>query len=513
MKKKYFLLFLFLGTYVFATSQIKVNIEKSEIFKDDKKNTELEFVESDGGEGIVTVRLAVSGLMKKPKEYYVSYFDENLKQISEKTFDIKKNEFKGLMVKDGQVHILDFGYNKETKEYDFDVLSALLATFEFSRKTLFSIEKDRLKKEFSIYIGFVPIVGAYDQFDNDSFGEVVFLKNKNFFAVNFDIKDKKQETHQVLVFNDNLEKIFEQEIIKDIKDRLFIYQNIEVDDEDGTVYFLGKEYENNSRDSKRKGKANYHYELLKVSADGQIKETSFESDVFVASLTVAKNLDQLVAVGFYSERNDHRYKGVARFNLNPETLAITSKAFLPFSDQFLFDKYGKEKDKELRNLSYRDIMIFENGDVILNAEEYFEVFHQNMNGGGYYTYHYDDIISCKISANGQLLYARNINKDQTSRKPKSNYDSYCSMSGNGLLYIFLNSRRVREKDDGRIKFKDTGDLYALTIAPDGDLDYNIIIEDPEVPFYVEYGKTVDENKMILVGRNGRKKRLIRLSVN
>ncbi|HET8839633.1 MAG TPA: hypothetical protein VFM82_11635 [Flavobacteriaceae bacterium] len=505
------MLFLFLGTCFVTTAQININIEKSEIFKDDKKHTELEFVEGDGKGGLVTVRLAVGGLMKKPKEYYISYFDENLKLISEKTFEVEKNEFKGLMVKDGQVHILDFGYNRKTKAYDFDILSTPLSSFEFTRQTLFSIDKDRLKKEFSVYIGFVPVVGALDQFDNDSFGEVVFSKDKNFFAVNFDIKDKKQETHQVLVFNDKFEQIFEKEITRDTKDSRFIYQNTEVDDGDGTVYFLGKERE--GRLSKKDGKANYHYELISVSPNGQIQETSFKNDIFVASLTVAKYLDQLVAVGFYSEKNDYRYKGVVRFDLNPENLSMTKKSFLPFDERFLFDKYGSDKDKELRNLSYRDIFISESGDVILNAEEYFITQNYNMNGAVSFTYHFNDIISCKISSEGELVWARNVNKVQSSGRPTSNFNSYASMIENETLYIFLNSRRVREKNDGRIKFKGNGDLFALTIASNGDLDYKTTIEDPEVSYFVEYGKILGQNKMILVGRDGRKKRIIRLSVD
>ena len=70
-------------------------------------------------------------------------------------------------------------------------------------------------------------------------GEVVMSKNNNYFLVNFDIKNKEKETHQIFVFNSNFEKIYENVITRNKKDRLFDYNDILVDDDDGTVFFLG----------------------------------------------------------------------------------------------------------------------------------------------------------------------------------------------------------------------------------------------------------------------------------
>ena len=56
------------------------------------------------------------------------------------------------------------------------------------------------------------------------------------------------------VFNTNFEKVIEQLIVTDIEDKYFEYNDITVDDTDGTVYFLGKSFENKTRKSKKKGR-------------------------------------------------------------------------------------------------------------------------------------------------------------------------------------------------------------------------------------------------------------------
>lgn len=508
-----------LAAFLFAATlpgHAQLNIQKSEIFKDKKKHTVLSSATGDGQGGLITVRTFYGGLIKTPKGYYVSHFDEGLNLISEKEFEIDKNFFRGVMVKDDKVYIFDFGKDRKNDEFDFDVLTAPISTFEFERTTLFSISEDQFKKYFGFGIGFIPITNM-GSMDNNVLGEVVFSDNKEYFAISLEMKNDKQETQRVIVYSTDFQKIYEKDIKLNSRDRLFHYENVQVGD-DGSVYLLGQYL------GRKKNKdANYNYALVKVNAEG-MKETSFKSEEhYVASLTLLRKGEKLSCVGFYSERNDHRYKGVVRFDLDPGSLSIAKKSFLPFSDQFLFDKYGKVKDKELRNLSYRDTYMFDNGDIVLNAEEYYIRTHTSMSPTGGMstntTYHFEDIVSCKISANGELIWARNILKRQVAGVPSSNYKSYCAAYKNGNVHFFLNARdNVREKNDGRFIFKDKRkgklDLFQLTIDQSGEFSFKDILphKESEVVFYVEYGEALEERgELILVGRDGRKKRLIKIS--
>src|SRR5690606_6443932 len=100
-----------------------------------------------------------------------------------------------------------------------------------------------------------------------------------------------------------------------------------------------------------------------------------------------------------------------RFNLDLKSLATSSESFQPFSEKFMIEKYGKVKEKLKSSLSYRNTFMLENGDVIINSEEFW------MDGSGDYVNAnriYKDIISCRISGNGELVWAKNINKKQNA---------------------------------------------------------------------------------------------------
>ena len=66
------------------------------------------------------------------------------------------------------------------------------------------------RKPFFFAVGFIPI-GNLGQVDHDPTGEVYLSQNRNHIAFNFDIKDDKEETHLVKVFDNNLNLVFENE--------------------------------------------------------------------------------------------------------------------------------------------------------------------------------------------------------------------------------------------------------------------------------------------------------------
>ena len=283
------------------------------------------------------------------------------------------------------------------------------------------------------------------QYDGNHSGKVVMSKNDNYFVINFDINNKDKETHKIFVYNNNFEKVFEQRIEKNIKDKYFDCNSIDIDDENGTVYFLGKSFENKSRRTKKKGKANYHFELFKVDAKG-LKNISFKhADKFISSLELVKTNNRLACVGFYGKKDESKINGACLFNLNPESLKMETTKFNPFTETFLTDKYGnskrkkkKSKKKGLKNIDFKSVFVLDNGDININAEEYSITTHSQMTSGGgmrtYTVYHFDDIISLKMNKDGDLLWARNINKRQVGLANSS----YTSIPVGDDSYFFIN---------------------------------------------------------------------------
>ena len=525
MKKITLLILLIVNTFSFAQN---FNLTKSDIFKDKKKHSFLSFALDDQQGGLVTVRKYLGGFpIKRIKGYYIQHFDSNLTLKAEYTYEVKKNRLENAFIKDGKLNLIEFEHLRKENKIVYNVLTSNLNKINFNKKEILSISEDNLKKYFGVIIFPLFINNGISQLDRNHMGEVVMSKNNKFFTINFDFKDKEKETHKVFVFNDQLEMVYNKLIVKDIKDRLFEYNDIEVDDKNGAVYFLGKSYENNSRRKKKKGKSNYHFELNKIDSSGE-KVISFKNpDKFIGSLSLVKNDDKLSCVGFYGNNNEEKYNGVCVFNLDPSTLKMETKKFNPFSDIFLSDKYGnKEKRKKrkkkngLRNIVFKNIETMPNGDIVISAEEDYITTHTSFGANGSMTtrsvQHYDDIIAFRINNQGGLKWARNINKAQTGYKNSS----FTPVSINEKTHFFINcSDKLKKLRDDRIQFKQTSakksNLYVISIDGNGKFNFKKLIDkkDSEVFYKVNNGITSQsKNEVILLGKRKKKSQILKIEI-
>ena len=505
------------------------NIVKSDIFKDKKKHSSLAFSIDDQEGGLITIRSFIGGFpIKELKGYYIQHFDKNLTLKNEFTYEVKKKRIESAFVKDGKLHLIEFAKDAAKKTLTYSVVSSKINNFEFTSKELLNFSEDNIKEYFGV--GFYPffINNGYKQLDRDHLGEVTMSENKRFFTINFDIKNKDQETHKVFVFNDNLELIYDKFITNNAKDRYFDYNSVDVSDEDGTLYFLGKSYENDSRQRKKKGKANYHFELTKVNKQTQ-KTVSFkEPEKFIGSLSLVKKNNQLTCIGFYGDQKEYKYNGIAVFKLNPNSLTIDKKKFNPFSEEFLSDKYGnnearkKRKSKKgITNIDFRSVEALDNGDLVINAEEFFITTHMVSNGNGGFTtittYHFNDIISSRIDTNGNLLWARNINKAQTGFKNSS----FTPITVDKTTYLFINcSDKIKKLNGDRIAFGQSSakksNLYCIMIDSNGKIDFKKLIDDKDSKvFYKVNNGTVSEkgNEIIFLGKKKKDSQILKININ
>ena len=134
-------------------------------------------------------------------------------------------------------------------------------------------------------------------------------------------------------------------------------------------------------------------------------------------------------------------------------------------------------------------------------------------------YHFRDIVSAKIDANGKLVWARNINKKQSAGF-NSPYLSYTSTLTNGKVYFFINcSDKVRKIRNDRLQFKGIkakkSNFYVITLDEEGNFEYKKVLDDKdsEVPFAVGRGYLNNNGKdIIFQGRRGSKKQVMKVSL-
>lgn len=523
MKKITLIILLFTA---FNMNAQDISIVKSEIFKDSKKNSFLKYSLEDSNGGLVTIRAFYGGLAQKLKGYYIQYFDSKLKLLKEAEYEVDNNVIKNAFIKDNQLHLIEYNINKKEDKISFNAVSADLSNLKFSTKEILSLSENNQKKYFGVVVS--PfLISNFSQHDSNHAGEVVMSTNDNFFAINFDINNKDKETHKIFVFNNNFEQIYDQLIQKNIKDKYFDYESIDIDDNDGTVYFLGKSFENESRKSKKKGETNYHFEIYKVDSNGQ-SNTSFKNDdKFISSLELIKSKNRLVCIGFYGKKDEGKINGVSLFNLDPKTLEIQMKKFTPFSEQFLTDKYGnkggkkkRKKKKGIKNIDFKDASLMENGDIVLNAEEFYTTLRTSTSSNGAMrtriVYHFDDIISVRLNKDGDLKWARNINKRQIGLINSS----YTAITAGEDSYFFINcSDNIKKLSANRIAFKQTrakkSNLYVIKINQEGNLDFKKLIDDKESKVYYKVNNgnvNINRQTVVLMGERKNKSRILKLKI-
>lgn len=515
--KKTLLCFAFTLLSIISFAQvIPFEIKKSDVFKDEYKHSSIVLVEDDGKGGVVVVRSYFGGVFSSGSGYYFEHYDSNLKLIKEFEYEIKyskvvrQSSVLGVIMDGDKVNIIDFIYEKDQKAYICSAMSANINDFNFTKKELFRVNSDEIKQ-----FAFFSTAG----FDGDSGASMIVNENRTAFAVTVDIKDRNTETHRMFVFDQSLQKNIDHTFKRNIKDRKFIYENVDVSKDGKTIYVLGKVYTDEQKKKKEGGK--YQFELTSITGENE-KTQVFDSDEHFA--TSLKNIiydDRLVCIGFYSDKRDYKFKGICYFELDPITLEIKKKKYNPFTEQFMIDKYGKDKDKELKNLSFRKIITNQNGDIIFNAEEFYITSHYYMapNGGGYSRtiYHYDDIVTARINPNGEIVWARNINKRQATSGDES-YISYTPAAVGNDAYFFINTgEKVKKLSNDRIQFGQTSakrsNLNIIRVNQNGDFDYQEILDDKdnEVPFMVSNGVLSGES-IFFIGRKGTKKQILKVTL-
>src|SRR5690606_20879134 len=121
------------------------------------------------------------------------------------------------------------------------------------------------------------------------------------------------------------------------------------------------------------------------------------------------------------------------------------------------------------------------------AEEFYIRTHTSYGANGmvsyYHTYHYDDIVSAKLNTSGDIVWARNINKRQSTGNDES-YISYTSTAKDGNAYFFINTGdKIKKLKNDRIQFGQTSvkksNLNIIKINESGDFDYSEVLNDKD----------------------------------
>lgn len=514
MKKSILLCFFTIFTLRLSSQEdlMSVSLDKSGVFKE-RKTSILNTIYKDELNNLYTIRT-----LESERSLLIDVFDSKFNKINSFEHKIeRKHRISGGFFKQERLGFVEYYKNNRENKIEAFLYTSLKDKLEFSKKKIFEVTLDR-------YPSFLESVFSASKIDKDFKGNMSFSKSGNYNVFNIDSSDKKNEHHSIKVFDEDFNKLWEKEFDLPYKDKRFKLQEIKVSDK-GEVFVLGKVY---PKKKKEKG-GNYHYELFKI-VEGNVSSTKISvEDHFVATLELDLTQEnKLSCIGFYSDINENRFKGVCSFILDTKNINIENSAFSPFTEQFLKDKYGESKDKELRNVKFKDVSYSKDGGMIITAEEFFITTTYVHNQYGGYTrisYNFDDIIVIKLDREGKLVWARNINKAQTSNYFSDPLMSFGTAQYNNDKYLILNAhKKMGELSGGRIKFresflwnatKNNTNLYIVKLNPNGDFIYKSLLsnKDEETPFNCRFIEQVSDNELILYGQRKNKKQFLKITIN
>ncbi len=506
---------LLLSFFVFAilsAQDIPMAYSLGKNYFDRYKYSTVLTINADNAGKTVIVRTYYGGMPLRPKGHFIELYDKDLNLIEDYNNRYAGQYMVDGFVRNGQLYLLELRYNDDDLAYEYVVHQSPLGEFNFSENRLISVPSKEVMNPLA--------VNKYNRKFGNGFSTAVhFNTGKSAFAITVQHRKGKEENYSMYLFGTDLKQHISYDFTEEAVAKNYAFENIEVSKDLKTVYFMGKAFFKKKRFEAKERR--YQYELVKITNDGHHIQEFAEAGKFPESLKPILSKDKLIVVGFYADRKDNRYNGLVHFKLHSKTLAIQSKKYNPFSDQFMIDKFGRQVDAEIKNLIFKDIHITPNNDIIFSAEEYFVTQGEDISGGGtkkVSRYHYNDIVCAKLSASGDMLWARNINKAEVTQGDEA-YASYSAFGVANDMYFFINSGENPQKlSSKRILFKEgysrNPNMFVIKLDGTGDLSYKKLIDDKEMrlPIMVSrpFINETDEH-LIFYAKRGSRKQLVRVA--
>jgi hypothetical protein len=520
------LVFLFIFSFALKAQDSNLEIIKSKVFSDEKYKTSLLFAKEDVNGDVFLVRNYYKSVAS-PKGYYIEHYNKDLELLKREIIEIKSSELRGVYINDSELILLEFKYLQKEKKYAFLTLTSKKDEFNFVEKEIFSIDRERMKRY--DYFGIRKEI-EFNFLKEYKFGEIVESENNNFIAINLLMKNKDNlDSFQVMVFNNKFEKIYEHTLDKistenNSESSLFNYQNLKLDDI-GNVYLLGKVYISSFKKEKSAGTPNYNYELFKINKQGQ-KQISFNhKDFFIDKLHLVIKNNNPYCVGLYSIKthdniitpNSYSKDGLVRINID----GVSGKILLNSYQQFPENIFDNNLKKRMRGIISDEIKIKtsyvdSDEDIVIFCEE-FAINTTNVNTNSI-SYFYGDIISFKINKEGDLIWANNISKEQSSGNIyKIAYASHTVLNQKNVNNVFLNAYEV-EQLESKVSFKykknKDNELYLITINENGESNYNHIINKnlKNIKLEVRFGIQLENGTLLFEAKTNDKPLIVKVTI-
>jgi hypothetical protein len=515
MARNLWLLATLLMSFLVQAQEMPVEYRFGEKYNDRYKYSNLvTFSEAASGNKLL-VRAYYTGLILHPKGYFIERYNEQLELLDEFNYKFNDADLVDGFVANGQLYLLFLKYDPERLSYIYSVHQSPVGDYRFTQKELLVIP--------SVYVDSPLDKNYYNRNFSSGFSTtVLFDRQKNAFAISLHYKKGNDNRHRIVVYDFGFRPLMDVDFSGEIEEKNYAFEALEMAPDFSAAYLVGKAYFVKKRFKADERK--FQYEVVRLTS-ASATTASFDTDgLYSEALNPIWRDNKLICVGFYADRKDSRYNGLEYLEIDPATLKATRHTFNPFSEQFMFDKFGTDEDKVVKNLVFKDVRFSEDGSLLFNAEEYFvtKSVQANASGGrvAIERFHHNDIVSVKLNPAGQLVWARNINKTEVTQGDGA-YASYSAYTKNGNTYFFIctaaenpqllnNERLIFKQGLGRNR-----NVFLIRLNPEGQLSYENIIGQEEARLPLMVSKPLvheSDDTLYFYAKRGSKKQMVAVHI-
>lgn len=394
-------------------------------------------------------------IQKDEKDLVFQIFDKNFQNVT-KTVTAEFPEF--------EKHPTDEGFFSVKNDY-YWFFSTWDRKTETERLNALSFDKDFLKFD-SKEINLVE-TGRLDpnwkyhfNYSTDSTKMLVTYRVKP--------KERRDKLNKDIIgfnlFDNKMKKLYSAEIEMPYSEYDMNNLDYEVDSR-GNIYMLTEVKINNSIDGEvdRENKNAMRYELIRVNQKNntlQAIKISLDNK-YTSSVILSEDLNHdIVIVGYYSDKKyslgaDGAYIIRLEYDANNtvknlkttycEFPAETLKAFESERTKKKMEKKDKNGDLEAANLTFRKLVFYPDGSVMIIGEEYYVVTHTHYNGKTTtttYTYYYNDILVLKADRDGKTIWCNKIPKQQSGSGTADLSYHHHSYKGEDFFFYLDNIKNI-----------------------------------------------------------------------
>jgi len=228
----------------------------------------------------------------------------------------------------------------------------------------------------------------------------------------------------------------------------------------------------------RRGKLDKHeLKILRFDETGfRINRTPLGAYLTVDSRFIFDNLNnRLSAAGLWAEKGRERANGAYYLSIVPGRDSAQVLRYEPFDEKFMSILRQKDVGEDSRGIAdaqLRELLLRQDGGIILVAERYHEIQRGAAAGRGFFRdgmrmiidYYYDDVFVVAFQPNGQAQWNTALHKKQYSQDDDGTFSSYFLMRNADRMHFFFNDE---------IKYENTCSEYVLSAI--GEFDRNSLL--------------------------------------